>query len=464
MRRGAMKTLNRLFLGVFLLLSVNGMAQAQEQEQKAASLDELLRLVKDARVAESREQAAREAEFKQAKAERAKLLQQAQATRNGEEKRSEQLEKSFADNEREIAALQEQLQERLGSLKEMFGHLTAAAGDTRTTLNHSLVSAQYPGRTEFLDQLIERMSGNTRLPSMAEIERLWYEINREMIEGGRVVGFPATVVKANGEQAQQQVVRIGVFNLLSDGSYLNYRPETGTLAELSRQPDSSYTKAAAQLQSSSAGFTRTAIDPTGPSGGSLLAALVDSPDWLERWHQGGWIGYLISAVGAAALLLALWRLLVLSGVSRRVSAQLASDSPDANNPLGRVLKIGLDNRNMDAESLELKLHEQVLKERPAIESGLNLLKIIAMVAPLMGLLGTVTGMIVTFQSITLFGTGDPKTMAGGISAALVTTVLGLCVAIPTVLLHTFVNSRAQRVLHILEEQSAGIVAEQAEAH
>lgn len=460
-----MKTLKSLFLGAFLLLSVNGMALAQGQEQQqAVSLDELLKLVKEARVAESREQAAREAEFKQARAERAKLLQQAQATRNGEEKRSEQLEKTFADNEREIAALQEQLQERLGSLKEMFGHLTAAAGDTRTTLNHSLVSAQYPGRTAFLDQLIGRMSGNTQLPSMAEIERLWYEINREMIEGGRVVSFPATVVKSNGEQAQQQVVRVGAFNLLSDGSYLSYRPETGTLAELSRQPDSRFTKAAAQLQAASDGFSRTAIDPTGPSGGSLLAALVDSPGWLERWHQGGWIGYLISAVGAVALLLALWRLLVLSGVSRRVTAQLASDSPDAGNPLGRVLKIGLDNRHMDAESLELKLHEQVLKERPAIESGLNLLKIIAMVAPLMGLLGTVTGMIVTFQSITLFGTGDPKTMAGGISAALVTTVLGLCVAIPTVLLHTFVNSRAQRVLHILEEQSAGIVAEQAEAH
>lgn len=456
-----MKTLRPLFLSALLLMSVNGMAQ--EPVQQAASLDELLKLVKEARVAESREQVAREAEFKQAKAERAKLLQQAQARRAGEEKRSEQLEKTFADNERQIAALQEQLQERLGSLKEMFGHLTAAAGDTRTTLNHSLVSAQYPGRTEFLDDLIERMSGNTRLPSIVEIERLWYEINREMIEGGKVVSFPATVVKANGEQVQQQVVRVGVFNLLSDGSYLRYRPETGTLAELSRQPDSSYTKAAMQLQASDGGFTRTAIDPTGPSGGSLLAALVDSPDWMERWHQGGWIGYLISAVGVLALLLALWRLLVLSGVSRRVNGQLASDSPSEDNPLGRVLKVGMDNRSMDAESLELKLHEQVLKERPAIESGLNLLKIIAMVAPLMGLLGTVTGMIVTFQSITLFGTGDPKTMAGGISAALVTTVLGLCVAIPTVLLHTFVNGRAQRVLHILEEQSAGIVAEQAES-
>ncbi len=452
-------SLMRILLCCALLFPLAGTAYG---EDGAASLDELLKLIKDARVAESREQLAREAEFKQAKTERAKLLQQAQATRVAEEKRSEQLEKSFADNERSIVALQEQLQNRLGSLKEMFGHLTAAAGDTRATLNHSLVSAQYPGRTAFLDDLVERMSGNTRLPSLREIERLWYEINREMIEGGRVVSFPATVIKADGEQAQQQVVRIGVFNLLSEGAYLTYRAETGAVVELSRQPGRAITHAAIELQKSGEGFVRTAIDPTGPSGGSLLAALVGSPSWVERWHQGGWIGYLISAVGLVALLLALWRLFVLSGVTRRVNAQMTGDSVREDNPLGRVLKIGEDNRAMDAESLELKLHEQVLKERPAIEAGLNLLKIIAMVAPLMGLLGTVTGMIVTFQSITLFGTGDPKTMAGGISAALVTTVLGLCVAIPTVLLHTFVNGRAQRVLHILEEQSAGIVAEQAE--
>ena len=162
-------------------------------------------------------------------------------------------------------------------------------------------------------------------------------------------------------------------------------------------------------------------------------------------------------------MLAGWRFAVLSTISRRVTAQLNNPCADLNNPLGRVLRVGEDHRGADAESLELKLHEQVLKERPTIESGLGLLKIIAMVAPLMGLLGTVTGMIVTFQAITLFGTGDPKTMAGGISAALVTTVLGLCVAIPTVLLHALINSPAQRVLHILEEQSAGIVAEQTEA-
>ena len=149
----------------------------------------------------------------------------------------------------------------------------------------------------------------------------------------------------------------------------------------------------------------------------------------------------------------------MQGVSSRVSAQLRSPgTADLTNPLGRVLAVAQANPGLDPESLELKLHEAVLKERPAIESGLSLLKIIAMVAPLLGLLGTVTGMIITFQMITLFGAGDPKAMAGGISQALITTVLGLVVAIPTVLMHTLVNGKAQRVLHILEEQSAGIVA------
>lgn len=451
--------LQSMLLGLALLLPISGAVQAED----AASLDELLTLIKNARLSESSEQSEREAAFRRARTERAELLKQAKAELAAEERRSETLEKTFAENEIKVAALREQLQTRLGSLREMFGHLTAAAGDTRTNLNNSLVSAQYPDRTDFLDEMIERMSGNTRLPSLDDIERLWYEINREMIEGGRVVSFPATVVTAEGERVQQQVVRVGLFNLLSDGAYLHYPPGTEMITELPRQPGRDYRKAAQELQAAKEGFTRTGIDPTGPSGGTLLSALMDSPGWLERWHQGGWIGYLITALGVIALLLAGWRFAVLSTISRRVTAQLNNPSADLNNPLGRVLRVGEDHRGADAESLELKLHEQVLKERPAIESGLGLLKIIAMVAPLMGLLGTVTGMIVTFQAITLFGTGDPKTMAGGISAALVTTVLGLCVAIPTVLLHALINSPAQRVLHILEEQSAGIVAEQTEA-
>lgn len=429
----------------------------------AATLDELLKMIKNATFSESKEHAARESDFKRAKAEQAQQLKQIQAIKIAEENRSEQLEKAYTENELKVAALQEQLQKRLGTLGEMFGHMTSAAGDARATFNQSIVSAQFPGRTAFLDDLIVKMNSQTQLPSMEEIEELWYEINHEMVEGGKVVKFPATVIKVGGEQVQQEVVRIGAFNLLSNGSYLTFRPGASVITELARQPKRQYTRTATELQAADGGFTRVGIDPTGPSGGSLLAALINSPSRVERWRQGGLVGYFISGVGGFALLLALWRLVVLVGVSRRVHRQLKSDVADTGNPLGRVLKVGEDHAGMDAESLELKLHEQVLKERPAIEGGLNLLKIIAMVAPLMGLLGTVIGMIITFQAITIFGAGDPKAMAGGISAALVTTVLGLFVAIPTVLFHTLLNSKAQRVLHILEEQSAGIIAVKVEA-
>ncbi|MAT51951.1 MAG: energy transducer TonB [Porticoccaceae bacterium] len=430
--------------------------------EEAASIDELLKLINQAKVSESKEHQQREAEFLRQKQNQQNLLNQAKSTRAAEEARSETLEKAFAENELKVEALREQLNERLGSLKELFGHLTSTAGDMRAIINQSIVTAQYPSRGEFLDELIGKMSSDTKLPKLEEIEQLWAEMSREMVESGKVVKFPATVVSADGEQAQQEVVRIGVFNLVSDGAYLDYSSKSNLISELPRQP-SGHTSGIAKLQGASEGFTAVGVDPSGPSGGNLLKALIDTPTLVEKWHQGGLVGYIITGVGVFAVLLAIWRFIVLSGISAKVSSQLKNPSEAReNNPLGRVLKVAQANPNMDAESLELKLNEAVLKERPAIESGLNLLKIIAMVAPLLGLLGTVTGMIVTFQQITIFGAGDPKAMAGGISQALVTTVLGLVVAIPTVLLHTLVNGRAQRVLHVLEEQSAGIIAESAE--
>lgn len=462
------KNIFLLVLLAFMELSVS-VVNAENSEVKttgvkksAASLDELLQMIKTATISESKEHAKRESEFKKAKARQTQKLKDIQSIKAAEERKAEQLEKTYAENELKLAALEEQLQKRLGTLGEMFGHLTSAAGDTRTTLSHSIVSAQYPGRTAFLDELIAKMSSNTQLPSMEEIENLWFTINHEMVEGTKVVKFLAMVTNAEGEQVRQQVVRVGAYNLFSNGSYLTFNPGAGVIAELTRQPSGKYTGAAMELEQAGGEFTQVGIDPTGPSGGSLLAALIHSPSLMERWHQGKAVGYIITVVGVCALLLALWRFLVLMGVSRKVDAQLSSETADSDNPLGRVLQIGEENSGLDVESLELKLHEQVLKERPAIELGIGLLKIIAMVAPLLGLLGTVIGMIVTFQAITVFGAGDPKAMAGGISAALVTTVLGLCVAIPTVLLHTLVNGKAQRVFHILEEQSAGLIAQKAE--
>lgn len=433
--------------------------------QEAKTLDELLGFVKEGQVAEARENRAREQAFVNAKADQRRLLDQAKAERRRQEQISARLEKTFEENELKVAEKQKQLKERLGTLAELFGHLTSTAGDAINNFENSLISSQYPGRGEFLEQLIEKMSGSDQLPSIEEIERVWFELQREMTESGRIASFTAEVAKPNGDKLEQTVVRIGTFNMVSeDGKYLQYVAEKGTLEELARQPSGPFQGWARELVTSSETMNKFGADPTGPTGGSYLAALINSPTLEERWHQGGYVGYAITAVGAVAFIIAIWRLVVLSLMSSKVSAQLKSSSANANNPLGRVLKVHEDNPSMDTETLELKLSEAILKETPSIESSLTLLKIISAVAPLMGLLGTVTGMIITFQAITIFGAGDPKAMAGGISGALVTTVLGLLVAIPTVLLHTIVNGRAQRIIHVLNEQSTGIIAEHTEAN
>jgi biopolymer transport protein ExbB len=431
------------------------------QGEKAQTLDQLLDMVKKSQISESAEHKQREAEFARDKAGQANLLAQAKATRAAEEAKSQTLEKKYAEQDLLVKQKREQLTQRLGSMRELFGHLTSTAGDLRATLETSLVSAQLPNRGDFLDTLIEKMNGSTQLPDIEEIERLWYEVQREMVETGRVVKFTANVVKPNGESSSQEVVRIGSYNLISNGTYLSYA--SGKIEELPRQPNADMLAAASALQAATAGVVDVGVDPTGPLGGQLLAALIQEPTFKEYLDQGGPVGWVIVYVGIFGLLLGAWRMLVLFTMSAKVSSQLKNaNNPSTNNPLGRVLKVAQENKNVDSETLELKLEEAVLKERPSIESGLAIMKIIAAVGPLLGLLGTVTGMITTFQAITIFGAGDPKNMASGISAALVTTVQGLCVAIPMVLMHTLVNGRAKAVVHVLDEQTTGIIAENSE--
>ena len=445
-------------IGTALTLS-SGAVFAQE----AQSLDQLLKFVKQGQASEVKENRQREAKFKNAKNRQSQLLAEAKVMRVKEEERSARLEKTFEQNEIKVLGKQQQLKERLGTLTELFGHLTSTAGDLRSNFENSLISAQYPDRGEFLDQLIAKMSGAEKLPSIQEVERLWFEMHQEMTESGKVVSFTTTVSNPGGDKEERKVVRIGTFNIVTDeGNYLTLN-DTGTLEVLARQPSGAYMGWASKLAGSTSGLHPFGADPTGPSGGSYLSALINSPTIEERWHQGGNVGYAITVVGILGFMLAIWRLLVLTGVNSRVGAQLKSTTANINNPLGRVLKVHENNPTMDTETLELKLSEAVLKEIPKIEFGLNLLKIIAAVAPLMGLLGTVTGMIITFQAITIFGAGDPKAMAGGISAALITTVLGLLVAIPTVLLHTVASGQAKRIIHVLDEQSTGIIAEHTEA-
>jgi len=189
-----------------------------------------------------------------------------------------------------------------------------------------------------------------------------------------------------------------------------------------------------------------------------------NPSVVDRIHQGGLIGYIIISLALAGLVYALFLLLNMLKTNVKVKSQLKdTENVQSDNPLGRILSVYHHQyQEADLETLEMKLDEAVLKELPALEQGLSLLKLLAAVAPLLGLLGTVTGMIATFQSITLFGTGDPKLMAGGISQALITTVLGLVAAIPLLFMHNIVSSRSRELVQILDQQSAGLIAEKAQ--
>jgi len=441
-----------------ILVSATAMAQ-----QPAATLDELLQRVEQGRVSESKEHKEREARFLGDKAGQDRLLREARNKRTEEERRSERLESTFEQNELKIIDLKGQLTTRLGSLKELFGVLTQVSGDTVAQFQNSLTSAQFADsdRIKFITELGTKMGTSSKLASIAEIERLWLELMNEMRESGKVVRFNRSVIMSNGDQRDIDLVRVGVFNLVGEGKYFQYSADTGSVAELPRQPQQSkFTDSAADLYEATSGDVVFAVDPTR---GQILSLLMDTPTFREQVDQGGTVGYVIVVLGIVSLILALSRLVALSLMSAKVSSQLKNAEPNTNNPLGRVLKVAKDNADTDRETLELKLSEAIFKERPALERGLAFLKIISVVAPLMGLLGTVTGMINTFQAITLFGTGDPKLMAGGISQALVTTVEGLVVAIPTVLLHTIVSGRSRKVMHILQEQSAGIIAERDES-
>lgn len=423
------------------------------------NLDALLKTLEQGKSAQSEQNKQREQEFAARQSEQVQMLKNTQAKRNQMLSESERLETQFEENEIKLANLTDTLSKRMGSLKELFGVLQQVAGDSSNKFATSVVSAQLPGRSTFMDELAQKMGSTSKLASIEDIEKVWFELQREMTEQGKVSRFNTDVIVDGGNKVQKEVVRVGAFNLISDGQYLEYTPSTNTISQLTRQPSSRFTATAADLQQANTGVVPFALDPTG---GSILGLLVQAPDTSEQVHQGGAVGYVILGVGLLALLIALERFVSLLLMGGKIRRQLKDDTARDDNPLGRVMKVKDQYPNVAYDTLELKLSEAILREMPKITRNLTLIKIISVVAPLLGLLGTVTGMINTFQAITLFGTGDPKLMAGGISQALVTTVLGLVVAIPTVFLYTLLNTRSKGLLLILQEQSAGIIAERSE--
>ena len=414
-------------------------------------LDKLLSGIKQTQGVEGKINADREARFLADPDKQKQLLESARTELGKQEAISSQLKAHTAKNTEQLDQLDTTLTDRSGSLVDLFSVARQVAGDLKADLNNSLISAQFPNRSGVLSALAD----NKALPSMDQLEQLWFTLQQEMTESGKVVHYDGEILSTTGEPHQAKVVRVGVFNAIAEGQYLRYLPETGKLSELPRQPESKFLNLAEELLETKSGQADIALDPTR---GAILGMLIQTPEFTERLQQGGLIGYITMALGVLGFVYGVIRLVELSLTSTKMLRQMHSSEISGDNPLGRIFAIAEKSKAEDTDNLDLLLDEAITREVPALERGLAIIKLLAAVGPLLGLLGTVTGMIITFQTISLFGSGDPKLMAEGISQALVTTVIGLCVAIPLLFLHSVVASRSRMLVQILDEQTAGLVS------
>jgi len=449
-----MKTMIKTIVTAASIAVLSFSAQAQE----AKSLEQLLEQVKSNRVSEARANTQREKAFIAERTNKQGLLNKAKRELKAEQDRGDRLAKRFADNEVTLSEKAIELDQATGTLGEMFGVVRQSSSEAYGRISTSIVSAEFPGRDEFLARMSEESKG---LPDIRELEDLWFALQTEMTESGRVSKFTTNVVSLDGGTQEQVVTRIGTFNLVGDQGYLIYDDANDQIVPLGRQPDGFMVSSAQDLRDATSGTVAVYVDP---SRGSILGLLKQKVTLSERYHAGGVVGYIITVMLVIGLLIGLYKLVSLTLIGGKIKSQLANvGSPSDANPLGRILKVYAENKSADTENLELKLDEAILRELPSIDSGINIIKIFAAIAPLLGLLGTVLGMIATFQQITLFGTGDPRIMAGSISMALVTTAQGIIAALPLILTHSIVAARSKSIVHVLDEQTAGIIATHAES-
>lgn len=362
---------------------------------------------------------------------------------------SDKLSADFDANEKVLSELEEKLTLKLGNLGEMFGVVRQVAGQTKGEFENSISNIQYPERIDVLQNLSEKK----KLPSVPQIKELWFELIKEIGYSAEVISFNTEILNADGSSSNLDVVRLGLFAIASNGDLLKHIPETNQIENLPSQPSGVDHGGLEDIQNESSGTFDVTVDPTR---GSLIDKLIQSPSFIERINQGGLVGYFIILLGLFGLALGGERIVFL----RKEWAEL--ENTQANNAgqniLSELFKTMEENAKLDFESLQMLLDEKVQAYIPKIESRVAAIKLIATVAPLLGLLGTVIGMIETFQSIQIFGTGDPKLMAGGISQALVTTMLGLIVAAPLLFLHSYADSFVAKISDFLDEKSSGLIA------
>ena len=423
----------------------------------AKTLDQLLETIRTSDMRDDAENKAREARFEADREGQAKLLKDAEADKAVLEAKAAALAKTFEANDKIISDLTQARDAKAGNLGELFGVLRQTAGDFATVARNSILSVELKSRVPEIDRLAQTKA----MPPMEDLQRFWYDMQQEMTEGGKVKRFDATVVSIKGEKSTQSVLRVGPFVAISNGVYLDHATGSDSFSVPQQQPPSHFRSIGKNFENESDGYHKMVVDP---SRGVLLSLYSQRPSFIDRIEMGGWVGYVILSVGFAGALLGLYQLFFLTKLGTSVNQQLVNLSRlTEDNPLGRVL-LSFKGANMvkageDAEVVELRISEAVLRELPPIQRIQPFLKLAVAAGPLLGLVGTVIGMIETFQIITESGSGDPKLMAAGIGHAMIATVLGLAIAIPLLFLNSALSSRSKRIVQVLDEQSTGLLAE-----
>ena len=442
----------RLALGRAGAQLLDALVPAAQAAQPAAAqgVDELLKQIRDSAQQNARIDQDREQRFIRNRNDQQAQLAQAEGEARAAQAKSDGIRGRYEANQKAIAELKTQLQSQAGELGQSYAAVREAAAQFKSEIGESYISAQFPERLKLLDTLTDP---NT-LPSPKQLEDFWFTLQQEMTENGKVARFDAEVIGQDGQPSHLQVTRVGPFIAFAGGRYLVV--ESGARLQVAQRQNFD-TGLARAFESAGAGWAPVAIDPTF---GTLLKLAAQRPSLIERINQGGVVGYVIILVGIIGAALALFQLVYLFAVGGRISRQLHNiNAPSSDNPLGRVLScLKDDTATHDPEVLETRISEAVLRETPKLERFQPFLRMVVAAGPLLGLLGTVTGMIITFQVITEIGAGDPKVMAGGISQAMISTVLGLLIAIPILFINSVLAARSRILVQILDEQSAGMLA------
>ncbi len=401
--------------------------------------------------------------LKQDKAALTETVARLRRAMNEERVRLEKIQQQLTHLKQEEQRLRLELSDEQDEIEGIQGTVLGAAKQINDLFEHSPIGSEMTAARQLLDGIMAKKS----FPGMDEIRGLFALCNNYYRKSAQVSLYQGRYFACDGQIENGDIVRIGglgaVFRTGKTVGYLKANSDGRELVAIGGQPPRKALQGIKRFMTGAQGHL-----PIDISGGAVFLQFTQGKSIMQWLESGGLLVWPILSIGAIAIFLAVERLIfflrirsdsgaILQNVTRLVQSNkidscLEYCERNKKFPTCQISAGCLQHIGESREVLENALEESLLKQAPRFERFLPTLSMFAAIAPLLGLLGTVTGMISTFQVINIFGTGDPKMMSGGISEALITTQVGLAVAIPILFLHHVFERRADNILADLEEK------------